>query len=182
MLRKLITVRSTRCGKSTAVKAPPPPPPPPPLFLSSTVRIVHAGGLIEYYYMAVPAAGVLEKYPSSCLARPTVFRNPWESIVRPNEILTPGHKYYVVPRRTIRKLQAQARWASGPAHLADRPVSKDSESDSLGQSVEGRRPALRAANGGRKKKAVLVAWHPSLKVIDEVSPVIGPAKVNRFHG
>ncbi|KAK1315685.1 hypothetical protein QJS10_CPA05g02003 [Acorus calamus] len=156
MLRKFITVRST--------------------------RIVHAGGLIEYYYMAVPAAGVLEKYPSSCLAQPTVFRSPWESIVQPDEILTPGHKYYVVPRRTVRKLQARAQWASGPAHRADGLVSEDSESDSSGQSVEGRRPALRAGNGGRKKKAVSVAWHPSLKVIAEVSPVNGPAKVNRFHG
>ncbi|KAK1267933.1 hypothetical protein QJS04_geneDACA006737 [Acorus gramineus] len=181
MLRKLITGRSTRCGKSTAVKAPPPPPP-PPLSSSSTVRIIHAGGLIEYYYMAVPAAKVLEKYPSSCLARPNVFRSPCESIVRPDEILTPGHKYYVVPRRTVRKLQARARWASGPAHRPDGLVSEDSESDSSGRSVEGRRPALRAANGGRKKKAVSVAWHPMLKVIDEVSPVIGPAKANRFHG
>ncbi|MCD9643991.1 hypothetical protein HAX54_031905 [Datura stramonium] len=34
------------------------------------LKIIHAGGVAEYYYMATPAARILEKYPSFILARP----------------------------------------------------------------------------------------------------------------
>lgn len=72
---------------------------------SSALKIIHAGGTTDYYYMAVPASRVIEKYPSFILARPEVFRRPWDSVVRPEEILVPGQKFYIVPRRTVRKLR-----------------------------------------------------------------------------
>ncbi|WOH03098.1 hypothetical protein DCAR_0522490 [Daucus carota subsp. sativus] len=72
---------------------------------SSALKIIHAGGTVEYYYMAVPASGVMEKYPSCILARPEVFKRPWDSVVRPEEILVPGQKFYVVPKRTVKKLK-----------------------------------------------------------------------------
>ena len=50
--------------------------------------------------MAITAARIMEKYPKVLLARPEVFRRPWDSVVRPDEILTPGQKFFVVPRRT----------------------------------------------------------------------------------
>lgn len=48
---------------------------------------------------------VLEKYPSFILARPEVFRRPWDSVVQPEEILVLGQKFYVVPKRTVKKLR-----------------------------------------------------------------------------
>lgn len=76
---------------------------------TAAVKIIHAGGFVEHYYMAVPARGIMEKYPSFLLARPEIFRRPWESLVRPEEILTPGEKFYVVPCRTVRKLQRRIK-------------------------------------------------------------------------
>jgi len=67
---------------------------------SAVLKIVHAGGNVECYYMAITAARIMEKYPKVLLARPEVFRRPWDSVVRPDEILTPGQKFFIVPRRT----------------------------------------------------------------------------------
>ncbi|KAL5981938.1 hypothetical protein ACLOJK_016005 [Asimina triloba] len=73
------------------------------------VKIVHAGGIAEYYHEAVPASQILGKYPSFILARPNVFRRPWDSLVGPDEMLAPGEKYLVVPRSTVRKLLRRIR-------------------------------------------------------------------------
>lgn len=80
---------------------------------SSALKIIHAGGKVEYYYMAVPAARIIEKYPSFTLARPDIFRQPWDSVVRPEEILIPGQKYFIVPNPTVRKLKRRIRKPSG---------------------------------------------------------------------
>lgn len=72
---------------------------------NSVLKVVHAGGNVESYYMAIPAAKILEKYPSFLLARPEVFTRPWDSVVKPDEILTPGEKVFLVPRQTVRKLR-----------------------------------------------------------------------------
>ncbi|KAG2719612.1 hypothetical protein I3843_03G261200 [Carya illinoinensis] len=77
--------------------------------LSTALKIVHGGGIVECYYMAMPAIRIVEKYPSFLLARPQVFRRPWDSLVRPDEILSPGEKFFLVPRRTVRKLQRRIR-------------------------------------------------------------------------
>ena len=45
--------------------------------------------------MAIPAARIMEKYPKFLLARPELFRRPWDSVVRPDEIFTPGQKFFV---------------------------------------------------------------------------------------
>lgn len=80
---------------------------------STVLKIIHAGGRLEQYYMAVPAARIVDKYPSFVLARPDVFRRPWDAIVRREEILVPGQKYFVVPRRTVKKLRRQIKKPSG---------------------------------------------------------------------
>ncbi|KAB2634457.1 hypothetical protein D8674_041657 [Pyrus ussuriensis x Pyrus communis] len=76
---------------------------------TSTLKIVHIGGGVEKYYMATPAAKILEKHPSFLLARPEVFRRPWDSVVKPNEILTPGEKVLLIPHRAVRKLRRKVR-------------------------------------------------------------------------
>ncbi|KAI3457700.1 hypothetical protein Pfo_014363 [Paulownia fortunei] len=80
--------------------------------VSRVLKIIHAGGHAEYYYMAIPAARIIEKYPSFILTRPEVFLRPWDAIVRPEEILVPGQKYYVVPRQTVKKLRRRIRKTS----------------------------------------------------------------------
>ncbi|KAI3716140.1 hypothetical protein L6452_23265 [Arctium lappa] len=55
--------------------------------------------------MAFPAAWIMEKYPNFVLARPDIFRRPWDSVIRPEEMLVPGQKYFVVPIWTVKKLR-----------------------------------------------------------------------------
>lgn len=76
---------------------------------SSALKIIHAGGRTDYYYMAVPASRVMEKYPSFILAKPEIFRRPWDSVVRAEEMLVPGQKFFVVPIRTVKKLKRRIR-------------------------------------------------------------------------
>lgn len=76
---------------------------------SRALKIVHAGGHVERYYMATPAAMIIQKNPSSVLARPEIFRRPWDSVIQPEEILVPGQKFYVVSRRTVKKLRRRIR-------------------------------------------------------------------------
>ncbi|KAI3712160.1 hypothetical protein L1987_70709 [Smallanthus sonchifolius] len=87
------------------------PPNPNPSFGEKPLilQIIHAGGMIERYYMAFPAAWIMDKYPNFVLVRPEIFRRPWDSIVRPEEILVPGQKYFVVPVPTVKKLHRRLR-------------------------------------------------------------------------
>lgn len=77
------------------------------------LKIVHPGGVIEQYYMAVPAVKIMEACPSFMVARPEVFRRPWDSVVHPDEILNPGEKFFVVPRRTLQRLRRRIRKPKG---------------------------------------------------------------------
>lgn len=76
---------------------------------SAALKIIHAGGRTDYYFMAVPASRVMERYPSFILAKPEIFRRPWDSVVRPEEILVPGQKFFLVPIRTVKKLKRRIR-------------------------------------------------------------------------
>ncbi|KAI6673460.1 hypothetical protein NL676_001366 [Syzygium grande] len=98
---------------------------------SSALKIVHAGGAVECYFMPIPAARIVERYPSFYVTRPEVFRHPWESVVGPDETLALGEKYYLVPRHTVKKLRRRTR----------RPSRDDRSSADFGAS--------RPFNGGR---------------------------------
>ncbi|KAJ6390278.1 hypothetical protein OIU77_024489 [Salix suchowensis] len=76
---------------------------------SSALKIIHGGGRVECYYMAIPAARILEKYPSHALAKPEVFRSPWNSVVRPEKIPTPGQDSLPVPHHTVKRLRRKIR-------------------------------------------------------------------------
>lgn len=105
---------------------------------SRALKIVHAGGNVEHYYMATPAAMIIQKHPSFVLARPEIFRRPWDSVVRPDEILVPGQKYYVVPRRTVKKLRRRIRKpsATGPGFSMKENGSQSSMSSFSGILVK----------------------------------------------
>ncbi|KAL8506216.1 hypothetical protein ACS0TY_017180 [Phlomoides rotata] len=80
-----------------------------PVTSQSSLKIIHAGGHAENFYMAIPASMIIEKYHSLVLVRPEIFQRPRDSIIRPDEILIPGQKYYLVPRRTVKKLRCRIR-------------------------------------------------------------------------
>jgi hypothetical protein len=99
------------------------------------LKIVHAGGMVECFYMATPAARIMEKYPSFLLARPQVFRQPWDSVVGPDEILHPGEKFFVVPRRTVRKLKRRITKPSSE-NPADPFMSQSSNEKTRSQQIK----------------------------------------------
>ncbi|TYH63960.1 hypothetical protein ES332_D07G233200v1 [Gossypium tomentosum] len=110
---------------------------------TSALKIVHPGGVVECYYMAIPAVNIMKNYPSSVLARPEVFRRPWDSLVRSHEILTPGQKFYVVPRHTVRKLRRRIRKTSGEVSVSQSSIDVSKYGSSSKQ--------LSRKNNGTKK-------------------------------
>lgn len=141
--------------------------------------------------MAVPAVSIMAKYPRSVLARPEIFHRPWEAVVRPDEILMPGEKFYIVPRGTVRKLQKRIRrpspWlvavgeSEGESDFSCKSLTvKDgrgktnmTELPGSGQTGKGSsvgRPVAKVRLQRRKKVRFVDAWQPSLVSIDESSP------------
>ncbi|KAF5200730.1 hypothetical protein FRX31_009678 [Thalictrum thalictroides] len=167
---------------------------------SSAVKIIHVGGLVEFYYMAVPAVKIMDKYPSFLLARPEIFRRPWDSLVHPGDILIPGQKFFVVPRRTVKKLQRRIRQPissdfSTESSTSWESLSFSSKSVSRGKyvsrcdpmprvtsssfaslistqnSMSGKTRIDRSKKSGKSRKAVM--WNPTLTVVHEGSPTFG---------
>ncbi|KAI3789390.1 hypothetical protein L2E82_02183 [Cichorium intybus] len=150
----------------------------------SVLQIIHAGGVVERYYMAFPAASIMEKHPNSVLARPEIFRRPWDSIVQPEEILVPGQKYFVVPVGTVKKLRRRM-WK--PSHeMSNCLVFQDKDTPSsksllFGKPIsfnrrvrfKGIESKTRNDSGGKKSsngrgsRKKIVRFAPSLTVIDE---------------
>ncbi|KAJ0965301.1 hypothetical protein J5N97_026439 [Dioscorea zingiberensis] len=147
--------------------------------VSSPLRIIHAGGLVEQYYMAIPASEIMRKYPKAVLARPEVFHKPWDSLVGPNEILSLGEKLYIIPRHTVLKLQRRIQ------RSCDHKTECNSCTTThcmLPKNSEGVRKfelsrietadKMKAVQFGKRRRVRMVAmWQPSLTVIDEASPL-----------
>lgn len=139
----------------------------------SALKIVHAGGFVECCYMAIPAVIILEKYPSCKLGRREVFRRPWDSVVRPEELLTLGEKFFLVPRRTVRKLRRRVKKPDGHREVSsnsfaskscvdvcvDKVSSKSNDfpSTSFCQQSEATVSAEKTAS--ERKSAVKIRWH-----------------------
>lgn len=108
-------------------------PPGSPLSLSVSVRlrevvvrVVHAGGRIEMYEAAVPAARLIRRNPGMCIATPDVFRCPDEAVLSPDDVLMPGNKYFVVRCTTVEKLRRrQSQKTPTGDELEDSVTSKD---------------------------------------------------------
>ncbi|XAR55237.1 hypothetical protein NMG60_11035256 [Bertholletia excelsa] len=109
MLKKLFGIRKLNPSTRGQVPVRQNPAPTVPEERPSALKIIHAGGIVESYYMAVPAKVIMDKYPSFVLARPDVFRRPWDAVVRSDEILVPGQKFYVVQRQTVKRLRRRIR-------------------------------------------------------------------------
>lgn len=160
-----------------------------------TVRIIHAGGIIERYEGVVRASRLMEKYPKMCIAKPEVFKKPHESIIRADEYLLPGQKFYLVPQSTMKKLkrkhpeefQVGNDKQSNTLEYMDRKEMLDSESgEDSDESVcsakdfyVSRERWSRCVQGSNKpftppiKKVKMwnpIGWQPSLDSVEEVSP------------
>lgn len=150
MLHKLLNFQKRKPSHTV-----PPPEPPsvarPEDGMSSVLKIVHAGGFVERYYMAIPAAEVMKKYPSFLLTKPEVFKRPWESVVQPDEILTPGGKYFVVPRSTVKKLRRRIRRPS--KEVSAKSSESKSSKDVLKRNEVQQGETSYASSGGRMKSA-----------------------------
>ncbi|XVF24694.1 hypothetical protein REPUB_Repub13aG0149400 [Reevesia pubescens] len=91
------------------------------------VKIVHPGGHVELHDMPILAAEIIYRNPRCVVAHPHVFQQPW-AIVAPETVLMPGHKFYVVPVSTIRKLQRHSNKYS-PSPVRQTPTSKSLKSE-----------------------------------------------------
>lgn len=147
------------------------------------LQIIHAGGVVERHYMAFPASSIIDKYPNFVLARPEIFRQPWDSIVPPEEILVPGQKYFLVPLRTVKKLRRRLRNpipTSYEISNSNSLICQDKNTPSIKSSLlvkpkpiscnrrvryKGVDSKTPNAKGSRKK--MIVRFAPSLTVIDE---------------
>jgi hypothetical protein len=71
------------------------------------VKLVFPGGHVELLDRPTLAADVMARHPRFCVARPDVFREPAAAgaVAAPDAVLQLGQKYYVVPCRTVRRLQ-----------------------------------------------------------------------------
>lgn len=69
------------------------------------VRIVHSGGRIEMYHTPIPASELIKKYPGLCITTPQIFKRPHESVLSDDDILLPGHKYFLMRCTAVEKLK-----------------------------------------------------------------------------
>lgn len=68
------------------------------------VKLVFPGGHVELLDRPTLAADVMARHPRFCVARPDVFREPAGAVAAPDAVLELGHKYFVVPCSTVRRL------------------------------------------------------------------------------
>lgn len=136
--------------------------------------------------MATPAVSIIERYPLAVLARPDVFRRPWEAVVHPDEILKPGEKLYIVPRRTVLKLQKRARRPRVSPPQPDTVDASESDSKKMSKSDDRAAPdkAIAEENVKLSNRRVRFAgmWQPSLAAIDERSPFVEPLLPSPIEG
>ncbi|KDP42002.1 hypothetical protein JCGZ_27020 [Jatropha curcas] len=94
------------------------------------VKIVHPGGHKELHDRPILASQIMLRNPKCIVAYPHVFEQPW-AIVPPETLLLQGHKFYVVPISTIKKLQTQyLKHSSSPL----RDINKGKEEDINGKN------------------------------------------------
>ncbi|KAF9677875.1 hypothetical protein SADUNF_Sadunf08G0153200 [Salix dunnii] len=162
-----------------------------------SVRIVHPGGREELYRHALPASWLMEKYSGTCIARPGVFKNPKESLLRPDENLLPSHKYLLIPSTTVRKLTLKHMgmvkvkgFAAGKDEITDANITWDESGDISEESVGSAKefyaskdtwPRYKVRRAVKVKKPFVPplpmarslrvsVWEPSLTSVQEVSP------------
>ncbi|TVU07932.1 hypothetical protein EJB05_41310, partial [Eragrostis curvula] len=126
------------------------------------VKLVFAGGHVELLDRPTLAAEVMARHPRFCVARPDVFREPTGAVAAPDAVLQLGHKYYVVPSSTVRRLlkystsgsraarsSGAKRGGSGAVTLRAHLAGGDGHEK--GYKVGGRRRWFRCLVGGEDK-------------------------------
>lgn len=68
------------------------------------VKIIYPGGRAEFLDPPVLASEIMAQNPKCWVTLPEVFQQPW-AVLPPDTNLSPGHKFYVVPKSTVRKLR-----------------------------------------------------------------------------
>ncbi|KAM2636378.1 hypothetical protein EV1_021012 [Malus domestica] len=161
------------------------------------LRIVHAGGREELYQNVVPASQLMEKYPGMCVARPEVFKNPQEALLRPEESLLVGQKYYMIPSTTAHKIKKKHQKklmaeeaAERKEEAPDAKITVDSGRSDTDDSVcsakeyygsKERWSKCKRRKNFRGKKPFVpplprtsscrgINWEPSLTSVQELSP------------
>ncbi|KAL6839380.1 hypothetical protein ACP4OV_030650 [Aristida adscensionis] len=109
------------------------------------VKLVFPGGHVELLDRPTPAAAVVARHPRFCVARPDVFREPAGAgaVAAPDTVLQLGHKYYVVPCSTVRRLQKYAAAAAASSSSVD-------VSSHRGGGDRSRSPSAAGAAGGKR--------------------------------
>ncbi|KAI9124944.1 hypothetical protein K1719_003560 [Acacia pycnantha] len=100
------------------------------------VKIVHEGGQKELYQHAIPASKLMEKYPGMCVALPEVFRDPHQSVLWPEEILMPGHKYIIISCKAVEKLKR--KYPEEERTVLETKVAKEEEEDDASEENKGK--------------------------------------------
>lgn len=155
------------------------------------VRLIHAGGREELYPKSLTASHLMRKHPGMCIARPGVFRNPHQSLLRSDEKLLLGQKYYLLPEKTAQKLKRRH------ANKLIQKVSPEEKKDNLNlysaeisdESILSVRESYisrptkspkKISKRGKKKQFVPPlqrtpsirgsGWEPSMNSVQELSP------------
>ncbi|KAG9455662.1 hypothetical protein H6P81_000170 [Aristolochia fimbriata] len=97
---------------------------------SMYVKIVHPGGRVELHDRPMMAAEIMVQNPRCNVTYPEVFRRPWAAVLSPDSVLLLGHKYYVVPVGTIRRLQRRAQYPERSPKSSLSPVNYSPNSSS----------------------------------------------------
>ncbi|KAJ0489636.1 hypothetical protein HanHA300_Chr12g0446331 [Helianthus annuus] len=145
------------------------------------VRVLHAGGKEDLYPHSVKASQLIKNYPGMCIAWPAVFKNPNESVLSATDILLPGHKYYLVPVTTLKKLKKKYAAKENKLTGETGPDKSDNSVSSKDYNVVKERRCRRIVKkdiqSNRKRVPPVVKskstrgsdWEPSLTSIQELS-------------
>ncbi|CAM8883677.1 unnamed protein product [Rhodiola kirilowii] len=155
------------------------------------VRIIHAGGKEELYPKSLPASYLMRKHPGMCVGRPDVFRNPHQSLLKSDEKLLLGQKYYLLPEKTAQKLKRRHANKLIPERK-DQSDNKDSgfySAEISDESIVSVRASYiskatkspkKVSKRGKKKHFVPPipktpsirgsGWEPSIPSVQELSP------------
>ncbi|CAM6126898.1 unnamed protein product [Calypogeia fissa] len=70
---------------------------------TGVVTIVLAGGRIEEFKRPILAGDIMLRHPRHHVVRPDFFRSSPVVVLKPEEVLLPGHKFFLVPFHTVHK-------------------------------------------------------------------------------
>ncbi|KAJ9554471.1 LOW QUALITY PROTEIN: hypothetical protein OSB04_018516 [Centaurea solstitialis] len=140
------------------------------------VRVVHAGGKVDLYRNPVAVSQLTKRYSGMAIARPEVFKNPYEAVLSSRALLLPGQKYYLVPIRQAEKetLCQEEKGSNGCSDESDDSVfsardyyvSKEQWSRcKVKKHIRSNRPSVVKSRSWRGSD-----WEPSLTRSKELSP------------